>query len=312
MGTEAAAAIVASSAVVAALAGVVQLGRWRLADEAPAMWIGAGLLVYSGAALAVPGVALLVSPTAASSPWGPVLLRPVAVPVVMAIFAAAVGARGGGGRSRMVRSGGACAGVGLLTFAAVAWSPTVRTILGPSLVSAPPEGLASIGQFVVAGAWWALAAAFARSARRTGDAGWWLTTMLVALGASRLCLGVAAGGSLAVAASLTFRVVAVVAALAGTLRGLQALVVSLRRELDVTRDELRGEHARLEEAEAEEGDRRHQLRSGLAAIGGTAWLLEHYERNLGEPTRIQLIGGVTGEVRRLQQLLDHSNTLGGR
>jgi hypothetical protein len=312
MGTEAAAAIAAASAVVAGLAGLVQLGRWRLTDEVPAMWIGAGLLVYSSAALAVPGVALLVSPTAASSPRGPVLLRPVAVPVVMALFAAAVGVRGAGGRSRLVPSGSACVGVGLLTVAAVAWSPTVRTILGPSLVSAPPKGLASFGQLVVAGAWWALAAALARQPRRSGDAGWWLTTMLAALGASRLCLGVAAGASSAVAASQTFRVVAVVAALGGTLRGLQSLVISLRRELDLARDELRGEQARLEEAEAEEGDRRHQLRSGLAAIGGTAWLLEHYERDLGEPTRTQLIGGVTGEVRRLQQLLDDSNTLGGR
>lgn len=309
MGSTVAGAIAASAALVAALAGIVQLGRWRVTGESPAGWIAAGLLTYSGAALAVPGVAILISPEAASSRSGVALLRPVAVPVVLALFATAAGMTGCADRRRTLRMAGLCGAVGLVAALAVAWIPTARSILGPSLVSGPASGVASTGQLVVAAGWCGLAVAFARRNRRAGDAGGWMVVMLVALGASRLSLSLGGGvDSVSVAASQAFRIAAVLAALAGALRGLVSLASTLRHELVMTRVELGRERGHLQDVEARDGSRRHQLRNGLAAIGGTAWLLEHHDRNLDEPTRTQLIEGVTGEVRRLQRLLEPAHT----
>lgn len=306
---------VASAAVVAALAGVVQLGRWRHTGDAPSPWLAAGLFVYSGAALAVPGVALMCAPASASPRSSVALLRPIAVPVVLALFAAAAwsGPRATSGQTaRAVVLVGA---VSVVATVGVTWSPTVRATLGPSLVTGAGTGTAATAQLAVAAGWFGLAAVFARRTRRAGDVGWWVAVMLAALGASRCSLSLSggdAGGSAALAASQVFRVAAMVAALTGALRGLQSLVVELRRELAAATEQLAREHSHLEEVRAEDGSRRHQLRSGLAAIGGSAWLLEHHEQALDTRTRAELLVGVTVEVRRMQGLLDPALTKGER
>lgn len=308
-------AVAASAAVVAALAGVVQLGRWRNTGDAPSPWLAAGLFVYSGAGLAVPGVALMVTPPAAPPHSSVALLRPVAVPVVMALFATAVRSSAFTPAGDARRAAALVAAIALLATVGVAGSPALRETLGPSLASGPGRGVAAIGQLGVAAAWLVLALAFIRRARRTGDVGWWVPVMLVALGASRWAQGLGHWGvpsSAAVALAQVFRVVAVMAALTGAMRGLQSLVVTLRDELAAARVELGCERLRLQEVEVEDVTRRHQLRGGLAAIGGTAWLLEHHERALDTGKRSELIEGVTVEVRRMQRLLEGPMTKGER
>lgn len=92
----------------------------------------------------------------------------------------------------------------------------------------------------------------------------------------------------------------------------RSVIERLRRELHVVTNELGQERSHLEAIEAEDGSRRHQLRNGLAAIGGTAWLLAHHDHALDAGTRTQLIEGLTGEVRRLQQLLEGNSMEGAR
>jgi K+-sensing histidine kinase KdpD len=87
---------------------------------------------------------------------------------------------------------------------------------------------------------------------------------------------------------------------------LQSLLIAQRRQLLLATVELGRERAHLREIDADDGTRRHQLRSGLATIGGSVWMLEHREQHLDEPARTQLLEVVTREVRRLQRLVDGS------
>lgn len=297
--------LTASVAVVAALAGAMYVMRWRLAGDAGSLWIGTGLLVYSGVNVAFPGLVQSFSAgDEGAQSWAGVL-RPASVLVVIGLLAmAAIGPT----VNARLRPRGVAAFAGALAVAAIAAtavSDTVRLTFGPPLDRPPADSLGSFGQVGVALLWLALATVFIfpTSERRRAP---WIGVMLLSLAEARLTLAASVNGDVGwMLASQVFRLFGVAAALGGAFHQLQQAFTVQRANLLASLVELGSAREARRAAEATAEERAHDLRSALAGIGGAAVTLERYHSRLSEDERASLAGAVAAEIARLQQIVSN-------
>jgi len=279
------------SAVTGGLVAAVCLARWRAEGDAPALWFGLGTLVYALCRLAVPR--LLSVPAA-----GPVsvdlaaALRPAALAVVLALFAAGIIAPAVDTGLRPVRLLiGALLVVGTLT-ATVAAVPAVTEALQGSVTLVPTAALAVVALY--------------RGRRERRWLATWFGLLLVTIAFGELAGadGLIGGPPLAAAA---LRLAGLLLAAHGAV---QEMVRSLRQQgsrllrsqVDAQRAEelIRAEHELAQE-------RAHEARSALAAIEGATSTLERHRDRLPADVQRQLAAAVSGEVRRLQALITSSS-----
>jgi two-component system OmpR family sensor kinase len=294
--------LTASVAVVAALAGAIELMRWRLVGDAVAVWVGTALLVYSAATIAFPGLLRSFGSDHAQS-WDD-LVRPSSAFVVMALLAIAAAGPDVDARLRPKRALAVAAGIGVVGLVAAAMSVDVRLLLGPPIDHAAATSALAFGQVGAAVLWLGLGAAFLLRSSPDDAARPWVGVFLLGLAEARLSLAVSVTRDPSwLLASQLFRVFGVAAVLAGAVQGLHVAFAQQRTRLLDSLVELSSARAQQQAAEATAEERAHDLRAALLGIGSAAVTLERYHHQISDDERASLTCALSAEIARLQHFV---------
>lgn len=297
--------LMASSAVLAALAGAVYAMRWRLVGDAPSLWVSAALFVYSFVSIAVPSLVRSFAGGSDDAQTLAGLLRPTGVFLVVVLLLRALAAPpvdAGLTPRRVVATAAIVSFGGLL---AGAGSGAFRVVLGPPVDRVPTSTIAAFGQIGVGVVWLALGAAcLSRSSRRRTTVSPWIGIMLLSLAEGRLALAVSVmqGPSWMFVSDL-FRVVGVAAALAGAMTEIHIAFAQQRSQLLDSLLELGSAQARHRAEQASQAERTHDVRAALAGIESATMTLERYHDQLSRADRAKLATAVAAEIARLQQIV---------
>ncbi len=280
-------------------AGILRCARWRLTGEASNAYSGVALLLLGslmaplslGAALTRTGPAELTV-----NPLTRILAAALAaIFVAKALRAAQVDTSV---RPLLLSLSTVATGLGLV----LAW----LVVTSQASYDVEPGAAGTTALELAAAAMWA---AFAWTTHRK-PAGWrtsvhWSTTSLVLLASAEVARALAAGHPTPWALSGTcLTLAAAAAALTGATQDvLDAYGSTSRRLLSVTTD-LADSEQLIEAEERQQRQLVHDARNVLTALRTASGTLERYEERLDEDTKHRLRSAITGELTRLQRLID--------
>lgn len=300
-----------ASLLVALAVGGGAISRWYLTGDAPALWIGVALSIYGiirlGMAELLPLV--VISPDLAMwLGW----LRPASQVVVLALLVRAA-------TVAPVWPDVAAPRLVLLSLVAVGgiafglqFFPAVATAIDGASGATPRSYTALNIVGLVPFASGALAVAFTwQGYRRRRWLFTWLGLLLLAIVLADVARVVAPppleSGMLA---KEVLRLLGVLLALNGAMRELLYTYRDSSTRLAESEYTALTAQERIRAGQADAEERSHEARSALAAIEGATRTLEHYRDRLPPETQAALSTAISGEVRRLQELVSAEQTIG--
>ena len=294
---------VASFMVALGIAGLA-LTRWYLTSDAPALWIGAAVLLFAVSRLAtVELLPLVVADPATTTFVG--WLRPATQVVVALLLLRAA-------RTLPVSTNVAGPRLGLTAIALVIaltilfqFVPSLASLIDGADVAAPRPYTSVNGFGLIPLAWLALAAAFSwRGHQRRRWMFTWIGLMLVALALGDVARVLAPPPMTAgLLGKELLRLAGLTAGLYGCMREILYTYRDSSTRLAKSEYTAMTAEERIREGQAAAEERAHEARSALAAIEGATRTLEHYRDRLPADTQAALATAVSGEIRRLQRLV---------
>ena len=285
-----------AGALTGAVVAAVCLARWRAVGDAPALWLGLSALVYG--VVRVGGVRLI---GAWDDPAGLLLtdaLRLASLTVTLGLLGAAIASPPVDTRLRPVRLALAAAFVvailtGMFGSAPAVVSDRLSTLLTLPL---PPTALVTA----------LLAAVTLRRGRREGrregrSLFTWFGLLFVAvtlteIDAATAAPAVALGNGSLQAAGLALALHGAIQEMVRSYRDQGSRLLRTQAHALLAEERVRAEQELAQE-------RAHEARSALAAIEGATSTLERHRDRLPDDVQRRLAAAVTGEVRRLQDLV---------
>ncbi|MDQ3974618.1 MAG: HAMP domain-containing histidine kinase [Actinomycetota bacterium] len=295
----------AFSAVLAVVVAIVCLLRWRLIGDAPALWMGAAMLVLGAVTIALGNLLpLVLAPSAERAVLG--WVRPAGLLVVVAMLAQGIRSAPVDTRFRPVPVLLWAAGA-VVVLAGVLQAVPLLAMLFAGLTSVlPKEPAADLGLLVMTCAWLVLAVVYTLNGMRHQR--WlcaWFGLMLFGLTLGELVRVSAPPRQDAwAAAAEVFWVVALWFALIGATRELQRVFSDQSSRLLDSLVNAMATEARLQADRAALQERAHEARNALYALDGATRTLERHRDALDEGMREALSAAVQAEIARLQRLVD--------
>ena len=298
-------ALETASVALALVAGVLCLVRWRLTADAAAFWMGSACalfgLVAVGLTVLLPQTDLVVFQTDVLG-W----VRPATLIVTLGLFARAL-------RSPEVDAGlhpltslvGALGAVAALTVV-LQLLPPLSAVVSGAADGVPEHSSGWMAPAVLTLLWGTAATLYmTRGIRLRLHLFAWFGLTMFGLTLSELtrALSVVEGGDWLTAAAL-LRASALAIAVAGATRGLQSLFADQSSRLHRTTLDANAHRARIEAERARAEERAHEARNALMAIEGASRTLDVYRQRLDNGTRDHLTRAISGEIARLQRLVD--------
>lgn len=299
-----------ASTVVALAVGGISISRWYLTSDTPALWIGVALLLYGavrlGAAELLP-VVLGEGQLSSAMDW----VRPAAQIVFLLLLARAATVMPItpiSGPKLVVGAIGALVGIAVL----LQFVPQIATLVDGAQPEAPRTytGVNQLGVMPFALTMLALTFSWQGRKRRR-----WLFTWL-GLALFTIALGdvarvfapppVEAG----LVAKEVMRLAALLLALNGATREILYTYRDSSTRLAQSEYTAMTAEERIRAGQAAAEERAHEARSALAAIEGATKTLQHYRDRLPAETQAALSTAVSGEIRRLQELVSVENQVG--
>ena len=300
-----------ASLMVAVAVGGLAVSRWYLTSDAPALWIGVALLFYGIARLGIAELSPLVVSETAMMQWV-VWLRPASQVIVIVLLGRAVtlvpvSSEISGPKLLLGALGGL-----VLVAAVLRFAPPAATLIDGA-AAAFPRGYGNVNQVgIVPVAFLLLTVMFTLQGYRRRR---WLFTWL-----GLLLLSIAVGEVTRVitpppveAGLLGKELLRLLGLLLALHGGVREILYTYRdNSTRLARSEYTAMAARehLREGQAAAEERAHEARSALAAIEGATKTLEHYRDRLPNETRAALSTAISGEIRRLQNLVSADQTAG--
>ena len=289
-----------ASFMVALTVGGLAIGRWYLTSDAPALWIGFALLFFGIVRLAAAEIApiFLAGELARWADW----LRPASDVLVVALFTRAatiVPVSPTISGRRLIA--GTLAALAVLVLMMWLLPPLAAFIDGGAATQSSARGVSSGLSAALA----AVAAVFTLQGHRR--ARWlftWVGVMLFALSVGVLIPMLARPpAAAAVLGNDVLRLMGLLMALNGATREILHTYRDSSQRLARSEYTAMTAQERIREGQAVAEERAHEARSALAAVEGATRTLEHYRDRLPPETRAALSTAISGEIRRLQNLV---------
>ena len=277
------------TALMATVAGLGAMLRWKLAGEAQALRAGLAVILFGVATVGLGD--LIPFLTHDQSQWA-TAVDPAGTIVAVVLLLGAARTPPVDTRLRPWRIGVLAAGSLVILTAGLALTPLADVAMNPA------------GRAALAVAWLATGSVFtalAIGSRRAHHAS--VASMAVALGLAEIAAAMAVSGETGTGVA-TFRALAMVLALVGGTREMECAFRRQREQLLESMLSAQTEIARRRAEHAAHEERAHDARNALMAIEGSTHTLERYRDRLTTEDRESLSRAVRLELTRLQGLIE--------
>jgi hypothetical protein len=279
--------------------GLLHLVRWRVTGETGAGIRGAGAVCLGALSAPTTAIAPLLSSSVTTAALSP-LSRTIAVVACLSLLTRATHSPVVDSHARPLRTlamtiAGAWAFIALLVVLAQHHDP----------VDAGNTGWFAIESAMTLG-WLLCGAAAAKRARADHSVSLgWLSGATVLMATAEMCRGLA----FVVDSRLTYfstgvQLVAAMIVLLNATADLTILLSAESRLLHLLSGTVRDTARQLTADERAEAQRRHDARAVLAALRAASLVLDRYDDTLDRETRAELLGSFSGELQRLEQMIE--------